>query len=119
MTKLSDVLVTNTRIPAAIEAKFTMLPKLSSGLAKFATSIPKGPDLPAGLVTVLTPPAPPVDKLPNPPQLFGKTIPAPATAGLPLSPRNPGAERGTVRYTGLPLSPATPGATRGTVAYEG
>ncbi len=75
MAKLSDVLVFNTRIPAAFEAKFPMLPKLSSGLAKIATSIPKGPDLPAVLVTILQPPVPPVGNLPSPPELFKGAVP--------------------------------------------
>lgn len=119
MSKLADILNTNLAIPAAIEGKFTFLPKLSTQMGKVATQVPAGPDIPAMAVTILEPPPP--NKTGQPlASFFAATTPTTTgvRARLPLSPPTPGAVRATVTYESLQLSPRNPGAQRGTVMYE-
>ena len=117
MSKLADVLNTNLAIPAAIEGKFTFLPKLSTQMAKVAGQVPAGPDIPAMAVTILEPPPP--NKTGQPlASFFAAATPTTTGQRLPLSPPTPGAIRATVTYESLQLSPKNPGAQRGTVMYE-
>ncbi|MDD5510530.1 MAG: hypothetical protein PHI12_06965 [Dehalococcoidales bacterium] len=59
MATLPSVLVAQTGVPSQIEAKFTMLPKLSTMMSQFASMLPAGPDLPlpAQVTTAPTLPA--------------------------------------------------------------
>ena len=72
-----------TAIPAAVEAKFTKLPKLSATLLKFDAAIPAGPsiypDPPAGGLPVFF-----IPDLPAPPDIFG----SPTTTGSRLDMRD-------------------------------
>jgi hypothetical protein len=45
MATLGEVLDAATALPAAIEGKWTKLPKISQGLVKFDSMIPAGPDI--------------------------------------------------------------------------
>ena len=45
MATLPTVLVAQTGVPAQVEAKFSMLPKLSTYMAKIANMLPAGPDV--------------------------------------------------------------------------
>ena len=116
---LGTWLAAGTALPASIESKFKMLPRISAPMAKIATMIPAGPailpNVPAGGL-----PTPNFSNLPNPPALFSSPL---FGRKLPLSPDNPGSARGTLDYganyvfAGLPLSPANPGAIRGSITY--
>ena len=117
MATVPQILNALTKLPADIEGKFTLLPKLSQGLLKVDSMLPAGPNLPIGVPNL---PVPDLSKLPNLPNPFA-TAPATTTGSrLPLSPSTPGAQRGSVdygQYARLPLSPTGPGATRGSVLY--
>lgn len=76
-TNLKSWLNAGTALPAAIEAKFSKLPKLTTALNKITTMVPAGPAIypnpPASGLPILG-----VDKIPTPPKLFGSPM------GLPL-----------------------------------
>ena len=88
-TILKSWLDAGTALPAAIENKFTMLPKISKGMLKFDAMLPAGPSIfpapPAGGLPTFG-----VSKIPNPPNLFGTPVPTKARLPYPLIP-TPGA----------------------------
>lgn len=110
-TTLPAILLAQTSVPQQVEAKFTMLPKLSTVLAKVAGMLPKGPAVFPDIATKSP-------TLPALPQIFkGAPTTPTTTAALPLSPYVPGAQRGSIDYGKLLTAPLTPGAGRGTVIY--
>ncbi len=115
MATLPAVLIAQTGIPAQVEAKFGILPKIAPLMAKLAGKLPAGPDILPSMLAK----APVLPNIPNPPALFKgtTTTTTTATAGLPLSPRTPGAPRGSVDYGVLATAPMTPGVGRGNVIY--
>lgn len=123
MATLSNWLDAALALPKAVEAKFTMLPKLSTGLQNFDdTVLPAGPTV---FPTPITFPVPDLSKLPNPPGTTTTTSSTTTTGmgKLPLSPgSNPGVGRGSIDYgpisrANLQLSPST-GTIRGTINYS-
>lgn len=101
MAKLSDVLNAQAGVPAQVEAKFTMLPKVSTYLKKIAGMVPAGPALPIPAMATTAPTLPPL------PDIFK----GPTTTSSPLKERvfPPKSARGEMTYAG------SPGSARGTL----
>jgi hypothetical protein len=78
-TTLGAVLTAQAGVPAQIEAKFTMLPKVSTYLKKVAGMLPVGPNLPLPAMATTAP------TLPALPDIFK----GPTTTASPLPPKAP------------------------------
>ena len=62
MATLASILTAQAGVPAQVESRFPMIPKISNILKQAATMIPAGPDLPVPAVATTVPTIP---EIPN------------------------------------------------------